>query len=85
MEMHEKMQELFPSWMAHEVAFFNKHENAITTVAWFMAERGTWDQVVMWEKLLRNCAKAECACGEPWDRDMEEDGCWKCGRLKPRT
>lgn len=77
--------ELFPSWMAHEVAFFDKHFEAITTVGWFMAGDHHWGQVVMWEKILRNCAKAECLCGMPWERDMEEMGCWNCGRLTPNA
>ena len=77
------MRECFPGWMEHEHKFWERHQEAITTVAWFMAERGTWDQVVMWEKLLRNCAKTYCVCGELWERDMEECGCWNCGALKP--
>ena len=76
-----EMQELFPSWMKHEVAFFIKHERAITTIARFMSNGNYWDMVVMWEKILRNCAKAHCQCGEVWDEDMEENGCWKCGAL----
>ena len=76
--------ELFPSWMANEVSFFERHDNAIVTVANFMADgKSHWDTLVMIEKLLRNCAKAECVCGMPWEEDMEEMGCWSCGAKEP--
>lgn len=78
--------ELFPGWMAHQVAFFERHENAIVTVANFMARNhASWDTVVMIEQLLRNCAKAECICGMPWEIDMEQMGCWHCGALTPNV
>lgn len=78
-----EIAELFPSWMQHEVAFFERHERAITTTARFMSNGNSWDVVVMWETLLSNCAKAKCACGMPWEEDMEQFGCWSCGADKP--
>ena len=51
--------ELFPRWEPSEVAFFDKHYQAIVTVANFMARDYGWDSLVMIERLLRNCAKSE--------------------------
>ena len=75
--------ELFPNWMRHEVAFFELHENAIVTIANFMAMDEGWDVIVQIEKLLRNCARAYCSCGMPWEIDMEQCGCWNCGAKTP--
>lgn len=27
--------------------------------------------------------KAFCACGMPWEPDMDQFGCWSCGAEKP--
>ena len=79
------MRELFPGWMEHEHKFFERHENAMTTVARFMSNGNSWDVVCMWEKIIRNCAKAECICGVPWEEDMDQFGCWNCGSLTPNV
>ena len=27
----------------------------------------------------------KCACGMPWEEDMDKFGCWSCGALTPNT
>ena len=27
----------------------------------------------------------KCTCGMPWEKDMNQFGCWSCGALKPNT
>ena len=78
------LKELFPSWCDHEIAFYEKHSNALILVSNFMESgKSSWEGVEHIETMLRRFAKAWCACGERWDRESEDEGCWKCNAKIP--
>ena len=35
--------------------------------------------------LEKDSVKVKCACGMPWEEDMDQFGCWSCGALTPNT